>query len=147
MKSLAFASATPSRATSATSTPSALDKTVEQLSQTVALMTANDPDGFYDIAQRDKLYARVDAQNGAMLLEKIDRGREEAEQREAKEAAAAIAASTGDAPAGTSAVAGSGAASTATITSAGETGKSKISERFGSAVRGLRRVGEGEKGQ
>ena len=39
-------------------------------------MLASDPDEFYDISQRDKKYGSVNPQNGAELLEKVDRGRE-----------------------------------------------------------------------
>lgn len=97
-------------------------------------MKTADPNSFYDIAQRNKLYARVDPQDGAMLLEKVDRGRDDAMQREAKELASAIAAETPATGPGTVAA-----------TPAEGAGKStKVSDRFGSVVRGLRRAGESD---
>jgi len=133
VQSLAPAITLPSRQSAAPSS-SALDKTVDRLSQTIALMQSADPNTFYDIAQRDMLYARVDPQDGALLLEKVDRGRDDAMQREAKELASAVAAET---PATGS--------STGTATPVEGAGKSsKVSDRFGSVVRGLRRAGESD---
>lgn len=140
MQSLSPAISTPSRQSSKPAT-STLDHTVDKLTQTIALLSANDPDGFYDIAQRDKLYSQVDAQEGAVLLEKVERAREEAAQHKAREASIA----SGE-QAEASAVGGLPGSGTATPTlSEAPSKSSKVSDRFGSVVRGLRRVGEGEK--
>lgn len=53
-----------------------LQKTLQELNQTLALMSAPDPLEFYDISQRNKKYSSVNPQNGAELLEKVERGRE-----------------------------------------------------------------------
>ena len=56
--------------------PQILRCTVDELSQTVALMESGNPDEYYDIGQRNRKYAAVDPQNGPLLLEKVERGRE-----------------------------------------------------------------------
>ena len=47
-----------------------LQQTLDELRQTVQLMQADNPDEFYDISRRNKLYGRVDALNGPRILEK-----------------------------------------------------------------------------
>jgi len=103
-------------------------RTIEELSQTVALMASGDPDSFFDIEQRGKRYGDVDAQNGAVLLEKVDRGKEEAKERELLEVAPLSA--------------GSGAGGSARE-SAGSM-RVKATDRFGSVMRGLRNAGQGQ---
>ncbi|KAI9661980.1 MAG: hypothetical protein M1831_002895 [Alyxoria varia] len=56
--------------------PSILNRTVDELTQTVNLMTSDDPDQFYDIGQRSRHYGAVNPQNGAELLEKVERGKD-----------------------------------------------------------------------
>lgn len=48
-----------------------LQQTLDELRQTVQLMQADNPDEFYDISRRNKLYGRVDALNGPRILEKL----------------------------------------------------------------------------
>ncbi|PSR94597.1 exocyst complex subunit Sec15-like-domain-containing protein [Coniella lustricola] len=48
-----------------------LQNTLEELEQTVALMQIENHDEYYDMALRNKLYSRVNAMNGPMLLEKL----------------------------------------------------------------------------
>lgn len=67
--------------------PTLLIRTVDELCQTVALMESGNPDEYYDIAQRDRKYAAVNAQNGPLLLEKVERGRELAGSNEVFNAA------------------------------------------------------------
>lgn len=52
-----------------------LRRTVDELDQTIALMTSDNSDEFFDINQRNRKYAAVNAQNGPVLLDKVDRGR------------------------------------------------------------------------
>lgn len=40
------------------------------MTQTVALMQADDPTEFFDVAQRNKKFGRVDRENGVLLIEK-----------------------------------------------------------------------------
>ncbi len=47
-----------------------LQENLDELVQTVALMQSDTPDEFYDVAQRNKKFGRVDRENGAVLLEK-----------------------------------------------------------------------------
>lgn len=49
---------------------------MEVLLQTVDLMSSEDPNDFFDISKRSQKYGAVDAQNGAMLLDKVEQGRE-----------------------------------------------------------------------
>lgn len=100
-------------------------QTIEELSQTVALMASGDPDSFYDIEQRGKRYGAVDAQNGAVLLEKVERGKDEAKERELAEIAAL-----------------GGAGGAGARESAGSM-RLKATDRFGSVMRGLRSAGQG----
>jgi len=53
-----------------------LQKTLQELTQTLALMSTQDPMEFYDISQRNKKYNAVNPQNGAELLEKVEKGRD-----------------------------------------------------------------------
>lgn len=48
-----------------------LQGTLEELEQTVALMQIENHDEYYDMALRNKLYSRVNAYNGPVLLEKL----------------------------------------------------------------------------
>lgn len=73
-----------------------LIRTVDELSQTAALMESGNPDEYYDITQRDRKYAAVDAQNGPLLLEKVERGRELAGSNEVFSTADQSKARTGD---------------------------------------------------
>ena len=47
-----------------------LQENLDELKQTVQLMQAENPDEFYDISKRNKMYGRVDALNGPRILEK-----------------------------------------------------------------------------
>lgn len=47
-----------------------LQKNLDELQQTVALMQAENPDEYYDVSSRNKKYGRVDAMHGPVLLEK-----------------------------------------------------------------------------
>lgn len=47
-----------------------LQENLDELKQTVQLMQSDNPDEFYDISRRNKLYGRVDALNGPRILEK-----------------------------------------------------------------------------
>lgn len=48
-----------------------LRQNLDELEQTVALMQSENHDEFYDISTRNKKYGRVNAQNGAILLERL----------------------------------------------------------------------------
>ncbi|CAK7225323.1 Rab GTPase-binding exocyst subunit S15 [Sporothrix curviconia] len=48
-----------------------LEQNLDELKQSVALMQAENADEFYDITTRNKKFGRVNAQNGAILLEKV----------------------------------------------------------------------------
>ena len=47
-----------------------LQQNLDELQQTTALMQVENPDEFYDVAQRNRKFGRVDPQAGAILLEK-----------------------------------------------------------------------------
>ena len=47
-----------------------LQQNLDELQQTTALMQIDNPDEFYDVAQRNRKFGRVDPQSGAILLEK-----------------------------------------------------------------------------
>ena len=47
-----------------------LQQNLDELQQTTALMQIDNPDEFYDVAQRNRKFGRVDPQTGAILLEK-----------------------------------------------------------------------------
>lgn len=48
-----------------------LEQNLDELQQTVALMQSDNHDEFFDISTRNKIYGRVDAINGPVLLEKL----------------------------------------------------------------------------
>lgn len=48
-----------------------LQGTLEELEQTVALLQVENSDDYYDMALRNRLYSRVNAYNGPILLEKL----------------------------------------------------------------------------
>ena len=98
--------------------PSILLRTVDELVQTIALMRSDNPEEFFDIAQRNRKYGAVNAQTGAMLIEKVERGR-------------------------VGSAAGSDGAS---LGKESESARAKTSDRFGNYVRGLRRAADGERG-
>lgn len=108
--------------------PSILRRTVDELTQTVALMASENPDEFYDISQRNKKFGSVNAQNGAVLLEKTMRGQQEMQADAAAKAS------------------GEEGRSSSNMGFRGyEDARTKASERFGGMMRGFRRGGEGEK--
>jgi len=78
-----------SAATSARATT--LQQTLQELTQTLALMSTPDPLEFYDISQRNKKYNAVNPQNGAELLEKVEKGREGLEPQQKQQGAMAAA--------------------------------------------------------
>lgn len=47
-----------------------LKQNLDELEQTVMLMQTSNPDEFYDTSLRNKKFGRVNAQTGAVLLEK-----------------------------------------------------------------------------
>ncbi len=47
-----------------------LEQNLDELRQTVALMSAESADEYYDVSTRNKKYGRVNALNGPALLEK-----------------------------------------------------------------------------
>ena len=49
-----------------------LQKNLDELRQTVALMQSDNSDEYYDVSTRNKKYGRVDAMNGPLLLEKFE---------------------------------------------------------------------------
>ncbi|KAI9718992.1 MAG: hypothetical protein M1828_006368 [Chrysothrix sp. TS-e1954] len=98
--------------------PSILRRTVDELVQTLELMRSDNPEQFFDIAQRNRKYAAVNAQTGAVLIEKVERGR-------------AISAVSSDAVA---------------LNKDHDQARGNTSERFGNYMRGLRRAAEGERG-
>ncbi|KAG9196040.1 exocyst complex subunit Sec15-like protein [Alternaria panax] len=57
-----------------------LMENLDELTQTVALMGSNNELEFYDIAQRNKKYSKVDQIKGAVLLEKVQEGAQIAAQ-------------------------------------------------------------------
>ena len=81
-------------------------------------MKNDNPEEFYDIAQRNRKYAAVDKQNGPKLLEKVERGKN-------------VQTGSSDAIAASEQVGG----------------KTKASDRFGNVIRGFRRGTESGQGQ
>jgi len=57
-----------------------LMENLDELTQTVALMGTDNELEFYDIAQRNKKYSKVDQIKGAVLLEKVQEGAQIAAQ-------------------------------------------------------------------
>jgi hypothetical protein len=51
-----------------------LMENLDELTQTVALMGSDNSEEFFDIAQRNKKYGKVDQMKGAILLEKVQEG-------------------------------------------------------------------------
>ena len=43
---------------------------LDELTQTVALMGSSNSDEFFDVAQRNRKYGKVDSMKGAILIEK-----------------------------------------------------------------------------
>ncbi|KAF2747738.1 exocyst complex subunit Sec15-like protein [Sporormia fimetaria CBS 119925] len=61
---------------------------LDELMQTVALMATDNTDEFFDVAQRNKKYGKVDNMKGAILIEKVTEGAAVAAQSPAKPAVA-----------------------------------------------------------
>ena len=59
---------------------------LDELTQTVALMGSENSDEYFDIAQRNRKYGKVDQIKGAILLEKVQEGAQVAAQSPAKPA-------------------------------------------------------------
>jgi hypothetical protein len=51
-----------------------LMENLDELSQTVTLMGTENSDEFFDVAQRNRKYGKVDSMKGAILLEKVQEG-------------------------------------------------------------------------
>lgn len=96
-------------------------------------MASENPEDFYNIAQRNKKFGSVNAQNGAILLEKVERGKVEM-----AEAAAAAAAAQQEAEK-------SSGMNLRAYGERAEEARQKATERFGNVMRGLRRGAEGER--
>jgi hypothetical protein len=47
-----------------------LKENLDELAQTVALMATDNSDEFFDVAQRNRKYGKVDREKGAILIEK-----------------------------------------------------------------------------
>lgn len=63
-----------------------LMENLDELTQTVALMGTENSDEFYDVAQRNRKYGKVDNMKGAILLEKVTEGAQVAAQSPTKPA-------------------------------------------------------------
>ncbi|KAF2272768.1 exocyst complex subunit Sec15-like protein [Westerdykella ornata] len=63
-----------------------LMENLDELLQTVALMGTENTDEFFDVAQRNKKYGKVDNMKGAILIEKVTEGAAVAAQTPAKPA-------------------------------------------------------------
>lgn len=61
-----------------------LMENLDELTQTVALMGTENSDEFFDVAQRNKKYGKVDNMKGAILLEKVQEGAKVAAQSPTK---------------------------------------------------------------
>ncbi|KAL5121773.1 Rab GTPase-binding exocyst subunit S15 [Pleosporales sp. CAS-2024a] len=61
-----------------------LMENLDELTQTVALMGTDNSDEFFDVAQRNKKYGKVDNIKGAILLEKVAEGAQVAAQSPTK---------------------------------------------------------------
>lgn len=61
-----------------------LMENLDELVQTVALMGTENSDEFFDVAQRNRKYGKVDSMKGAILLEKVQEGAQVAAQSPAK---------------------------------------------------------------
>ncbi len=64
-----------------------LMENLDELMQTVALMATDNSEEFFDIAQRNRKYGKVDQLKGAILLEKVQEGAQVALQSPSKPAA------------------------------------------------------------
>lgn len=64
-----------------------LMENLDELTQTVALMGTDNSDEFFDVAQRNRKYGKVDSMKGAILLEKVQEGAQFAAQSPTKPAA------------------------------------------------------------
>jgi hypothetical protein len=65
-----------------------LMENLDELTQTVALMGTENSDEFFDVAQRNRKYGKVDNMKGAILLEKVAEGAQVAAQSPTKPATA-----------------------------------------------------------
>ncbi|KAF1915430.1 exocyst complex subunit Sec15-like-domain-containing protein [Ampelomyces quisqualis] len=63
-----------------------LMENLDELTQTVALMGTENSDEFFDVAQRNRKYGKVDNMKGAILLEKVAEGTQVAAQSPTKPA-------------------------------------------------------------
>lgn len=63
-----------------------LMENLDELTQTVALMGTDNSDEFFDVAQRNRKYGKVDSMKGAILLEKVQEGAQVAAQSPTKPA-------------------------------------------------------------
>ncbi|KAH7386924.1 exocyst complex subunit Sec15-like-domain-containing protein [Phaeosphaeria sp. MPI-PUGE-AT-0046c] len=63
-----------------------LMENLDELTQTVALMGTENSDEFFDVAQRNRKYGKVDNMKGAILLEKVAEGAQVAAQSPTKPA-------------------------------------------------------------
>jgi hypothetical protein len=63
-----------------------LMENLDELTQTVALMGTDNSDEFFDVAQRNRKYGKVDNMKGAILLEKVTEGAQVAAQSPTKPA-------------------------------------------------------------
>ena len=61
-----------------------LMENLDELTQTVALMGTENSDEFFDVAQRNRKYGKVDNMKGAILLEKVAEGAQVAAQSPTK---------------------------------------------------------------
>ncbi|EAT83515.1 hypothetical protein SNOG_09323 [Parastagonospora nodorum SN15] len=61
-----------------------LMENLDELTQTVALMGTENSDEFFDVAQRNRKYGKVDNMKGAILLEKVQEGAQVAAQSPTK---------------------------------------------------------------
>lgn len=64
-----------------------LMENLDELTQTVALMGTENSDEFFDVAQRNRKYGKVDNMKGAILLEKVQEGAQVAAQSPTKPSA------------------------------------------------------------
>ncbi|PSN71029.1 exocyst complex subunit Sec15-like protein [Corynespora cassiicola Philippines] len=61
-----------------------LMENLDELTQTVALMQTDNSEEFFDIAQRNRKYGKVDSMKGAILIEKVQEGAQVAAQSPTK---------------------------------------------------------------
>jgi hypothetical protein len=65
-----------------------LMENLDELTQTVALMGTDNSDEFFDIAQRNRKYGKVDSMKGAILIDKVTEGAQVAAQSPTRPAVA-----------------------------------------------------------